>query len=154
ANLRDTRLARFTTGDARRVEIDQQGRSTLLVKEKDRWKLDKPIQSDADTEKVNELLNKLTGLDARKEDIHDVPEPAGPEGKSAALQPFGLDKPAASVKVTVEEEVKGPGEAKQKKMRTLKFAIGKEDEKAKKLYVQTDDWPRVNAVVDSLLPLV
>ena len=40
-------------------------------------------------------------------------DPAKPDAKSAALQPFGLDKPAAIITVTVEEETKGKADAKR-----------------------------------------
>ena len=37
--LRDARLARFRTEDARRLEISQGGQEVVLVKDKERWKL-------------------------------------------------------------------------------------------------------------------
>jgi hypothetical protein len=155
AVLRDSRVARFNTADARRVEIDQAGRRTVLVKDKERWKLAEPIQADADAGKVDELLNKLTGLDARKDDIRDILTPDMPvERQAAALKSVGLDQPAATVKVTVEEEVKGGADAKAKKTRTVTVALGKKDEAAKKVHVRTDAWPRVDAVDESLVPLV
>src|SRR5262249_31894458 len=56
-------------------------------------------------------------------------------------------------KVSLEEEVKGEGEP-TKKTRTVTVRLGKHDKEAKKLYAQADDWPRVNAVEDSLAALV
>jgi hypothetical protein len=142
--LRDPQVARFKPADARRLELTHDGQEIVFIKDKERWKLDKPLQADADREKVNDLLFKLSSLEARDKDILD----------NADLKTYGLDKPATVVKVTVEEEAKGEGDTRTKKSRTLTLKLGKDDKEAKKLYVQTDDWPRVNAVEDSLAPLV
>src|SRR5207248_7212469 len=107
-------------------------------KDKDRWNLDKPLHADADKQKVTDLLNRLAGLEARDKDVTD----------NADVKTTGLDQPAAVVKVTVEEKVKDEEEAKEKgktKTRVLTFKFGKHDDAAKKVYVQADDWPRVNA---------
>jgi hypothetical protein len=143
-DLRDPRLARFKAEDARRLEVKYDGKDVVLVKEKDRWQLEKPIQAAAETSKVNELLDKLSGLEARDADLIDNADP----------KTYGFDDPAkeGSLKVTVEEE-KGEGEAKKKETRTLSFTLGKHDADKKKLYVRSDGWPRVNAVDDSLVSL-
>jgi hypothetical protein len=142
--LRDARLARFRADDARRLEIKYEGRDIVLAKEKDRWRLEKPIRADAETGKVNELLDKLSGLEVRGPDIID----------NADAKAYGFDDPAkvGSVKVTVEEE-KGEGDAKKKETRALTFALGKHDADKKKLYVRAGEWPRVNAVDDSVVSL-
>jgi hypothetical protein len=142
--LRDARLARFRAEDARRLEVKYEGQDIVLVKEKDRWHLEKPIKADAETSKVNELLDKLSALESRDADVID-----GADAKT-----YGFDDPAkvGSLKVTVEEE-KGEGDAKKKAMRTLSFALGKHDADKKKLYIRAGDWPRVNAVDDSLVSL-
>ena len=90
------------------------------------------------------MLDKLSAAEVRDADVID-----GADAKT-----YGFDDPAkvGSIKVTVEEE-KGEGAAKKKETRTLSFALGKDDTAAKKLYVRTDDWPRVNAVDDSLVSL-
>lgn len=142
--LRDARLARFRADDAKRIEIDQKGQEIVLVKDKDRWKLQKPIESDAENSKVTELLDKLSNLrTGGKEDVIDKKEP----------KEYGLDAPAATVKITVEEEVKG-GDKKAKKTRTFTVKLGKHDTEKSKLYAQLDGWERINAVEDSLLKLV
>ncbi len=141
--LRDAQLARFKPADARRLELTHEGQEIVFVKDNDRWKLDKPLQADADRDKVNELLTKLSNLEARDKNVID----------SADLKTYALDKPATVIKVSVEEEIKGANEP-TKRTRTLTFKLGKHDKDAKKLYAQTDDWPRVNAVEDSLAALV
>jgi hypothetical protein len=141
--LRDARVARFTTADARRVEIKHDGEDIVLEKDGDNWKLTKPIAADADTSKVNDLLSKLSDLQARDKDVLDKEDP----------RKYGLDKPAAEIAVTVEEEVKG-SETKEKKTRTLTVHVGKHDKDRKKVYVMAGSWPRINVVDDSLEPLV
>ncbi|HJT76336.1 MAG TPA: DUF4340 domain-containing protein, partial [Gemmataceae bacterium] len=141
--LRDARLARFRTEDATRLEIDQDGRKPIvLAKDKDRWKMQAPLQADAESSKVTELLDKLSGLQARDKDVLD----------KADVKKYGLDKPSATIKVTAEEEVKGDGKDKKKITKNYTLLLGKHD--AAKLYVKVEGWPRVNAVEDALLPLV
>ena len=143
--LRDPQLAHFSDSDATRLEITQNGQEIVLVKDKERWSLDKPLHADADRQKVSDLLNRLSGLEARSKDVHDGGDPKA----------YGLDTPAAVVKVTVEEKVKNQDEAKEKgktKTRVLTFRLGKRDDATKQVYVQVDDWPRVNAVTDGGSP--
>jgi len=142
--LRDARLARFRTEDVRRVEISQAGQVIALVKEKDQWRLHKPFEGEAESSKITELLDKLSGLQALDKDILDKADPKS----------YGLDKPNATVTVTVEEETKGEGDAKTKKTKTFSFALGKDDLEKSKLYVQVAGWERINAVEDNLLKLV
>jgi hypothetical protein len=140
--LRDPQVARFKSEDARRVVIEQGGQSIELAKDGDRWKLVRPVKADADTAKVSELLSKLSLLEARDKDVIDNAKP----------EQYGLEKPAAVVTVTVEEET-GEGETRTKKPRTLAVRVGKHDAAAKKLYVQAEGWPRVSVVEDGLLTL-
>lgn len=139
ADLRDARLARFRTEDVNKVEI---GSGITLVKKDGRWKLEKPIEADAESGKVTELLDKLAFLQARDKDVIEKPD----------LKEYGLDKPAATVTVTAEEEIKS-GDDKTKVTRTYTYELGKEDKENKKLYVKLAGWDRVNAVENNLLPL-
>ncbi len=141
--LRDSRVARFNSSDARRVEIKHVGEDIVLGKDKDNWKIIKPFSAEADNSKVMELLNKLSDLQARDKDVIDKGDP----------KKYGFDKPEAVVKISVEEETK-TGETKEKKTRTITVRVGKKDTEKKKLYVMADDWPRINAVDESLAPLV
>jgi hypothetical protein len=142
--LRDAHLARFTSGDARQVELSQNGQEIVLVKEKDKWRLQKPLEAEAETSKVTELLDKLSGLQAREKDVLDKADPKA----------YGLDKPLATVKVTIEEGGKGQDDAKPKKTKAFSFHLGKHDTEKSKLYVQVAGWERVNAVDDGVLKLV
>jgi hypothetical protein len=140
--LRDARLARFRTEDARKVEIAQGNQTIVLAKDKDRWKVQKPMDVDAEPSKITELLDKLSGLQARDKDVLD----------KADAKAYGLDKPVATVKVSVEEEAKG--DTKAKKTKTFVFDLGKHDTDQSKIYVRLEDVPRINAVEDSVLKLV
>jgi hypothetical protein len=143
--LRDPQLAHFNTADATRLEISQSGQDIVLVKDKDRWSLDKALHADADRQKVTDLLNRLSGLEARGKDVLDGADP----------KIYGLEPPAEVVKVKVEEKAKDENEVKGKTKtttRVLTFRIGKHDDATKKVYVQMADWPRVNAVADGGSP--
>jgi hypothetical protein len=150
--LRDPQVARFNSADAARLEISHAGQKIVLAKEKDNWKLLEPLQAEADSSKVTDLLSKLSGLEARDQDVIDKAKP----------EDYGLKKPSTTITVTVEEEDKKEGEDrgkdtskdKPKKKRTLTVLLGKHDAQKKKLYIQAEGWPRVNAVEDSLVPLV
>jgi hypothetical protein len=145
STLRDPRLARFRTDDARRVEITWHKDKIVLAKEKGTWKLLEPAPHDADTSKVTDLLDKLSGLEARGDDIHDHADP----------KTYGLAKPAGTIRVTVEEESKAKADAKTatKKTKKFEFILGKRDTDKSKLYVRVGGWERVNAVELSLYDL-
>ncbi len=140
--LRDPQVAHFKSDEVRRLEIEQPSGPIELTKDGDRWKLIRPVRADADAANVSELLSKLTLLEARGKEVIDNAKPAD----------YGLDKPAVVVKLAVKEQT-GEGEKKAKKSRALTLRIGKHDTTAKKVYVQVEGWPRVNAVEDSLVPL-
>jgi hypothetical protein len=178
--LRDAKLARFKREDIRRLEIDHQGQEIVFLRGQDRWRLVRPIQAEADRAKVEELIDRLSQLEARGPDVIY----GGQVGK------YGLDKPDTTVRMQVLEEVpdekaegatreigaedaaalvgtlgapagQGPllsasvlAPGKARKLRTLVWQLGNHDEAAKKLYVRTDDWPRINVIEDSLAPLV
>lgn len=128
-SLRDARLARFQPENVKQLEIKQGDTTIVLAKDKDRWRLKKPLDADAEKGKVDELLRKLSGLEARGPDLHD----------KADLKDVGLETPAATLTVTVEDE-------KDKKERTVTYNLGKRDMDLGKVYVQVAGWPRVSTV--------
>jgi hypothetical protein len=138
--LRDARLARFRTEDVRRFELDREGQKLVAVKDKERWRLEKPFQADAEASKITEILDKLSNLQANDKDIIDKGDP----------KTYGLDKPSAEIRLTVEEEKKP---ATNKVTKTFTFDLGKHADKSK-LYVKVAGWDRINAVEDSVLKLV
>ena len=145
AAMRDARLARFRAEDASRLEIRDGATALVFAKDKDKnaWKLEGPTPIEAEPGRVTELLDKLSALQARDQDVIEKPDP----------KVTGLAETPPTVKVTVEE-TKGTGEAKTTKTRALTFLIGKEDAAKAKVYVQVAGWPRVNAVEPDLLKLV
>lgn len=136
--IRDPMLARINAADAIKCEIQQGSTALALVKKESRWKIESPVQADADPEKVNELLTKLSTLEARGADVIDNPK----------LDDFALEKPENKITITLEEETKPPAKDKapEKKTRSVTYFLGKKDAKAKKLYVAVDGFPRVNFV--------
>jgi hypothetical protein len=149
STLRDEKLARFKAGDLTKVEIKQTGSNIVLTKEKDERKLDKwrvvqPMQALAENEKVSELVDKLSGLDARVPDVIDNPN----------LKETGFD-PATGIAISLslDEEIPGPGEEKTKRQRTVVFTFGKHDDKAKKVNVRVAGRDRVSVVNEDILKL-
>jgi hypothetical protein len=143
--IRDPMLARINATDAVKCEIQQGSTSLSLVKKEGRWKIESPVQADADPEKVNELLTKLSTLEARGADIIDNPK----------LADFALEKPENKITITLEEETKplAKDKAPEKKTRSVTYFLGKKDAKAKKLYVAVDGFPRVNFVEEVVATL-
>jgi len=150
SDLRDARVARFESKDVTRLELTRGSETIVLAKVKDkdkdteRWRIEKPIAGDAESSKITDILDKLAFLSARGKDVLDKSE----------SKIDGLDKPQATLALTVEEEVKGEGETKTKKPpRTMKLTIGRHDADKKKLYLK-DDWGRINVVEDGLQALL
>ena len=134
-SLRDPQLARFKTDDVKRLEMKFGGQDLILVKTKEKdkelWRFEKPVKEDAETRPVEEVLDKLASLQAKDGDIFDNPD----------LKAVGLDKPRATIKITVEE-----GKEDKKKTRDIVFHLGTKDKEKDKAYVRVEPWPRVNHV--------
>ena len=131
--LRDPQVARFKSNDVTRIVVNEGGRELIFSKDKERWKLEKPMSVAAETSKVTELLERLSGLQARDKEVIDKTDP----------KKYGLDKPA-TIKLTV----------KASSPKEIAFAIGTAGGDADKIYVQVAGWPRVNAANADLLKLV
>ena len=142
--LRDPQLARFKTDDVKRLEIRHGKEDLVLVKikdnDKEKWRFEKPGTEEAETKQVEEVLDKLAGLQARDKEVLD----------GIDLKTVGLDKPHATIKLTLEE---GDKDAKKEK-RVIVFQVGVKDKEADKLYVRVEGWPRVNQVSADLKKLV
>jgi hypothetical protein len=141
--LRDAHLARFSSFDAQRLEINHDGQEILLEKDKTGWKIKKPVEADAEGSKVTELLDKLSSVEARDQDVIDKGD----------AKTYGLDKPGGTIQVKTEES-KGEGEKKTTKTKEYKFILGKRDPAKSKMYVRVEGFDRINAVDDSLAKLV
>ena len=116
-------LFTFESAKAKEFSLEpRQGDAIRLVKEAGSWKLVAPTPAPADGTSVETVLNALNGL--KVEDV--VTEtPAG-------LADFGLEKPAAIAKVTVEGQPK-----------PLVLKVGEKAPDGSGLYAQTDEKPRV-----------
>ncbi|MCI0376329.1 MAG: DUF4340 domain-containing protein, partial [Gemmataceae bacterium] len=139
AALRDPKVARFKTDDVKRLEIQHGDQTLVFAKEKDKWKFEKPLTIEAENAPISDLLEKLSGLQARDADVLDKADP----------KTVGLEKPKATVKLTVEEEA-GDKDKKEKKPRDIVLQIGVKEKDKEKLYVRVEGRERVNAVDDSL----
>src|SRR5262249_45486540 len=126
-SIRDAHLARFSSFDARRVEINHDGQNILLEKDKTGWKLKKPVEAEPEGSKITELLDKLSGLEARDQDVIDKGD----------AKTYGIDKPAGTIQVKIEES-KGEGEQKTTKTNNYKFILGKRDPGKNKMYVRVE----------------
>ncbi len=144
--LRDPQLARFKTDEVHKVEIQQPKETLVLIKDKDKWKFEKPVTLDAESQPITELLDKLSGLRASDKDIRD----------NADLKALGLEKPAFVVKLSVEEgkQEKEKEKGKEAKKREIVYQIGTSDKEKGKLFIRVAGWPRINALGDDLLKLV
>lgn len=136
-DLRDARVARFRTEDVRRVTLKRHSEEIALAKENEQWRLQKPVAASAEFGKVSELLDKLARLEARGDDVSDRADPK-----------FGLDKPAVTIAVELEESQAGT-----KQSRTMTFALVKHDAAKNKVFIKLEGWQRVNFVEDGVLKL-
>ena len=141
--LRDPKLARFKPEDVRRLEIRRPDLDLVLVKDKDKWKIDKPLNAEAEAPKITELIDKLAAWQASAKEVLDKVD----------AKTYGLDKPVATISLTVDEEIKD-GDKKVKKPKEIAFNIGKNEADKAKLFVRVAGWDRVNSVDDSAWKLV
>jgi hypothetical protein len=146
SDIRDARIARFRADDVRKVTIEHGGQTIVLAKDKEKWKVEQPAALDAESGPITELLDKLSGLEAKGADVRDKEDPKN----------VGLDKPAAKVTLNLEETHKkkvGDETKEDKTQRTLVYEIGKTAKEKDKVFVQLAGWPRVNLVAEDVLKL-
>lgn len=141
SELRDPKLARFKASDVNKLEIALPSAALTLTKDGDgKWQMTQPFAAAADTSSVTELLDKLSGLQARGPDVIDA----------ADRKPYGLDDSAKPILITLTLSEGEAGAAG----RVVGFRLGKTDDAKKKLYMQAVGIGRVDAVADDLLKLV
>jgi hypothetical protein len=116
-------LFTFENAKAKEFSLETRAGETIrLVKEAGSWKLVEPTAAPADGTSVDTVLNALNGL-AVEEVVAETP---------AGLADFGLEKPVAIAKVTVDGQPK-----------PLMLKVGEKAPDGSGLYAQTDDKPRV-----------
>jgi hypothetical protein len=125
-DLRDKKIVAFDTGAVTRIALDRGADSTVLTKNGDAWRIEKPADYAADASTVAALLSSLESLRAK-----DFPS----EG-SDDLKPFGLDQPRLAVSLTAGAD--GP---------VTRILFGK-DAEDKSVYVKVGDRPTIYTVGD------
>jgi len=173
-DLRDKKLADFSSDDARQIAISFASQPIRLVKEKDDWKLTEPETVRAENNEVGNLLTQLTGLEV-KEFVADV---------VTDLAKYGLDRPYYTVTVkkdappplapvapaatntnapttSVASKAAGKNAApattmavtpasKPELVTVIELQFGKEDKEKKLIYVKRSDEPYVCAVESAI----
>jgi hypothetical protein len=152
-DVRDARLARFDTADVTEVTIHVKDKPSITLTKKkgnpdatnpadrdDRWYVGDIL---AERSRVTELLDQLSRLEARGEDVIDNPD-------AAKLAELGIDEAAGTrVTVTVQEQGEPTPPAK-----TFTFLVGTDDAEANKVPIQVAGWPSVNRVENSVVKLI
>ncbi len=152
AKLRDPKLARFKTSEVEKVQINgtSQTAPVVLLKKEGKWRIEAPYNRLADGAKVESLLGKLEGLDAKDTDVE---EPATKD-LPAALAAAGLDKPVARFEITVREADQSkapPAEGDSPKTtRQIVYELGNLDAMANKINARSEGLPRINKVDNGL----
>jgi hypothetical protein len=90
-DLRDKTVLRVERDKLEALEIEAGGREMRFVKSGAEWRLAAPVQGRADFNAVDGLVSRLTGLQMKS--VADA------EADPAELKKFGLDKPAATVRL-------------------------------------------------------
>lgn len=93
-DLRDRRVLHVKRGDVKTLDIEgPEGKYTLALKDKDLWVITSPVKSLAGRWSVDGLLGSLENL--------QMDEIAAEDAKD--LKPFGLDKPARTVVLGLQD---------------------------------------------------
>ena len=88
----DPRVLKFDVPSLNSIERQMPGADLALSKREDNWVLTKPAMRDADIRTVDELIDRTFRLRAKRVAAYPAKD----------LQPFGLDKPAAVVTLSLE----------------------------------------------------
>jgi hypothetical protein len=90
----EAKLYGFAPSLVKSVEVEAKGSSSRVVRAGEGWRLEKPVQADADRSAVDALVNAVAEL-KRKAAIADHPEPG-------QLARYGLSAPRVKVALTLE----------------------------------------------------
>ena len=88
-DLRDKTLIKFDRDKVDGLTVDADGKTIQIAKDGGDWKLEKPLQVQADFGSVEELVGRLQSVQMKSIVASDA--------TPADLKKFGLDKPAATV---------------------------------------------------------
>jgi len=64
--MRDKKLVRLIKADVEKIEMKKGGQDIVLSKEKDEWKLEKPLQDKAETSQVRKILDGFVDAEIKK----------------------------------------------------------------------------------------
>jgi len=119
--LREKKVADFSSWEADKVSVKKGGFTLGAVKEKvkdeEKWLLDTPAKDPADGTKVDAFLRRIEGLEA-----------AGFVDNSKNPAEFGLDRPAAEIRVRTKDV--------ENKLKETVLFIGKEDPAKKQVIIK------------------
>ncbi|MEM8613741.1 MAG: DUF4340 domain-containing protein [Cyanobacteria bacterium P01_H01_bin.105] len=125
----DETLYSFTEADVSALTIKREAETLSFIKTDSTWQMTEPEETPADPSSIAFLLNIITS-DAIQETITTTPE---------ELDTYGLDQPAATLQLVVDEE-------------TYALTIGDEDFSGTSLYVMTaDDGVEASTPIDVYL---
>jgi len=148
--LRDPNPVRFQSADATKIEVTPSaGGAFSLVKKDSSWLVERQGAAPmaAETGRVNDLLSRLSGLDARDKDLI---APSTPE----KLKETGLEKPGTVLRVHLKETAanwpKDEAGNRPTRERVVTVKLGRRDEKSKKLALAVEGINRINEVDDAL----
>jgi hypothetical protein len=120
--LRERKVLDFSSWEADRIAVKKSGFALAAAKEKtkdeDRWLLETPAKDAADGTKVEAFIRKVEALEAAS--FIDGPK---------SLAEFGLDRPAAEVRVRTKDY--------DNKVKEVVLLVGKEDKDKKQVVVKS-----------------
>lgn len=90
----EARLYGFAPAKVTAISVEAKGETTRLVRAGDRWRIEAPVQADAERATVDALVDRIAGL-RRKASI-------APAADEAARGRYGLARPRAKVSLTLE----------------------------------------------------
>ncbi len=122
-------LLRFDKDKVSKIELAYPDRRITLAKSAGEWKIAEPIEAEADPTAVSNLINALASAEVTQS--YDNP--------GADLAPYGLDKPSATVSLTLEDNSRLP-----------QIKIGKKASVGYSTYVAKGDDPKVYVTSASL----
>jgi hypothetical protein len=91
----EEKLYPFAPARVKAITVEAKGETTALVRSGDGWRIESPVQADAERAAVEGLLNKVSDL-RRKSSIATAPD-------AASLERYGLTRPRAQVTLTLED---------------------------------------------------
>ena len=90
----EEKLYAFAPAKVKAITVEAKGETTALVRAGDGWRVESPVQADAERATVDALVDKVAEL-RRKSSVVSAPDPA-------SLARYGFSQPRAKVTLTIE----------------------------------------------------